>query len=283
MAANNLPAPVQALIERTLFALTTAAKPRHAEDALERARALLSEQLVAIGERTPDLASYTLGAIDTLSVLLVRALERNQGNRAFAFARRKHVPRMLQCLAKSPGGLRPVELSGALGLPPPTISALLKDSDDLGLTIVVSANDGRERHRKLSPIGVTVLESVNPTWSLPDEKAVGRARTRLQPTTLRQIPVSIQKPARSSPAHLWKQYGFDEPRGVISALEDAIYPDWHMANGQFVAALTILPGAGGEALITPIDSYGVSERKSRPIGASPIGRSRKYSGGVLLP
>ena len=148
MAAFSLPPPVLALMERTLFATSATAKTSYLEKTINDARNVAAAQLRALETDSPDPVAYALGAIDLMSVMLVRARERHDGDRAFALARRKHVLPLLRALAKSKQGLRPSELADTLGLNRPKVSDLLGKMDALQLTARSPLTDGGQDRRR---------------------------------------------------------------------------------------------------------------------------------------
>jgi len=173
MAAFSLPPPVLALMERTLFATSATAKTAYLEKTINDARNEAAAQLRALETDSPDPVAYALGAIDIMSVMLVRARERHDGDRAFALARRKHVLPMLRALAKSKEGLRPSELADALRLNRPKVSDLLGKMDALQLTARSPQTDGgQDRRRQITPGGKLILDSLDPAWSLPRKDLV---------------------------------------------------------------------------------------------------------------
>lgn len=181
MAAFSLPPPVLALMERTLFATSATAKTSYLEKTINDARNEAAAQLRSLETDSPDPVAYALGAIDVMSVMLVRARERHDGDRAFALARRKHVLPMLRALAKSKEGLRPSELADTLGLNRPKVSDLLGKMDTLQLTARSPLTDGgQDRRRQITPGGKLILDSLDPAWSLPRKDLVEAWRATLE-------------------------------------------------------------------------------------------------------
>jgi DNA-binding MarR family transcriptional regulator len=166
MAVHSLSAPVLALMERTLFATSAAAKPTHIDKALNAAVAEATALNQQIDASVMDRKVYALGAVDVMRVMLVSARERHAGDRAFAFARRKHVRPLLRELALSDKGLLPSEIAKRLRLPRPRVSSLLAETDRLGLTErVIEAGDAKEKRRRITDGGKLILESIDPCWA----------------------------------------------------------------------------------------------------------------------
>lgn len=205
MAVHSLSAPVLALMERTLFATSVAAKPTHIDKVLNAAvaEATALNQKIDVSEMDRDV--YALGAVDVMRVMLVSARERHAGDRAFAFARRKHVRPLLRELALSDNGLLPSEIAQRLRLPRPRVSGLLAETDRLGLTErLVEVGDGKEKRRRITGGGKLILESIDPRW------AERRANT---------IEEWSKMALANSPRHLFELDSFSSALGHLSPRE----------------------------------------------------------------
>lgn len=168
MATISISTKVEQLLEKTLFALNE-------HQGATRAQKVLDEVVLQVGalrKATRDLpidpTSHELGAMELLQLMLVRAIERKDGNRAMNFvSRRKHVPAILQMLALTPTALRPTAIAERLGTQSSNVTALLQEAESLGLiSTETTVNDGREKPRKLTETGRVALTAAMPDWSI---------------------------------------------------------------------------------------------------------------------
>jgi hypothetical protein len=121
-----------------------------------------------------DQESYRLGAAVALQKLFIRIIERKDGNRALSMVRRrKHVAKLLEILARARAPVMPSVLAERLRIQQPAITALLKDTDSVGLTREVVGEDARHRPRSITATGKTILNAFRPMWALETSDDTG--------------------------------------------------------------------------------------------------------------
>lgn len=247
MAVHSLSAPVLALMERTLFATSAAAKPTHIDKVLNAAVAEATALNQQIDGSAMDHKVYALGAVDVMRVMLVSARERHAGDRAFAFARRKHVRPLLRELALSDKGLLPSEIAQRLRLQRPGVSRLLAETDRLGLTErVIEARDGKEKRRRVTYGGKLILESIDPRW----------AERRVSPIE------EWSKTALASSKHHWHELDT-----VASALSQSGFRDYFGVRIADLEPPKLLDLGFARETLARVGVYVVGNELSQPLGA----------------
>lgn len=189
------------LLDRTLFAINDATGVSRAQRALNDAMSLTGA-LRAETDHQIDDASFQIGAAHLLQTLLVRVIERKEGNRGLVFVqRRKYVSNMLHILAAAETPVSPSDLATKLGAQQSAITALLKEAESLGLVSqTVGAGDGRTRPRVLTNVGRGMLTAVKPDWPL------------------RAVRVSVEKPVAGGASVMRNPRALTDSKAVMDSL-----------------------------------------------------------------
>jgi DNA-binding MarR family transcriptional regulator len=160
------------LLDQALFSINDATNMSRAHAALDD----VVSHVGALREQLPCAAatdtSFQLGAAELLQSMLVRVIERREGNRALTLVRRrKYVLDILHMLAKSFTPILPSEIAARLGAQQSAIAALLKEMQKLGLVARAdNGADGRNRPRLITSSGRIALTEVKPDWAISTPK-----------------------------------------------------------------------------------------------------------------
>ena len=233
--SQNISVKLGQLLDRTLFALSDASGNSRAQRALDEIVAHAGVLRAQTDQQVHE-ASFQLGAAHLLQTLLVRVMERREGNLSLAFVRRrKYVRDLLHILATSEAPVAPSDLATKLGAQPSAITALLKEAENLGLVSQTAATyDGRARPRVLTSVGRQMLTAVKPDWPLKAPRAsaqetnVGSVSVvwNTRSDSHRQLLLSARRQGLRKTGHLTRPRGRIEPpkASLARMLEGPLQP-----------------------------------------------------------